>query len=158
PATSQPPPVVAAPPLDGTYIIQFDNGGYSPSYAFRSTCTSTGCVAAGKILYTESAAPGTPDYVVHWGNGRWQSDPRIQQLSCDSIPGNGPEGHYTSTETLSLEPQPGGSYRGAFVSTVQYRVHTGNECVAPGTTRSMFTASRTGPPPPGIVPDPPTGR
>ena len=154
--TSQ-PPVIVAPPLDGTYRLDYEDNDpdtVAVFDGFRSACTSAGCVATGTRLDNNNLqAPITPsiNYVLHWVNGRWQSDDRTYQVSCDwrIVPGKtaGWEAHYTNTEMLALVSQPDGSYRGTLTVTTQT-----NECFAtPGITRIPFTARRTGPAPPGVV-------
>ena len=171
PSTSQ--PVVAAPPLDGTYRLDFDysketkngqpsghEGGFTNWLGFRSACTPTGCAATATQLDRKNLqAPDTEvyegqgaNYVLHWINGRWQSDNQTHQLSCSS---SGVKRYEPSTETLSLEPQPDGTYRG----TNTWELSEPGECGGQRATLAVpFVASRTGPPPVGVVADPPTGR
>ncbi|MGB8390953.1 serine/threonine-protein kinase [Mycobacterium sp.] len=138
PSTSQPPPVVVAPPLDGTYRLDHDysketiNGqllAHPPDntsddwMGFRSSCTSAGCVATGTALDSKNLqAPMTPaiNYVLHWINGRWQSDDRTYRSVCYIV---GASYHETGIMTLSLQPQPDGTYHGTTAWTIQT-----NEC------------------------------
>jgi serine/threonine-protein kinase len=170
PPPSQRPPVVAASPLDGTYRLDIDyskgtiNGqpvthpqnNISLWFGFRSECTSAACVATGTLLDSNNLqAPSTEaiNYVLHWINGRWQSGDRRYQTRCyiDSDPSS-TEHQQTTTQTLSFEPQPDGTYRGTDRLTTQT-----NECGQQGgVTVFPFVASRTGPVPPGVVADPPT--
>jgi serine/threonine-protein kinase len=99
PPTSQPIPVVAAPPLEGTYRLDFDyskgtiNGqpvahprdNISLWFGFRSACTSAGCVATGTLLDNKNLQAPSSDavnYVLDWINGRWQSRDRTYQSRC----------------------------------------------------------------------------
>jgi len=167
-ATSQ--PVVAAPALDGTYRMddynskETVNGQLEPTpsdngstlMGLRSSCTSAGCVATGTALDSKNLqAPITPaiNYVLHWINGRWQSDDRTDyQTSCAAVGPNPGMYNETSLETMSFEPQPDGSYRGTTAWTIQT-----NECGLQGTAYVVpFAAWRTGPPPAGVVADPPS--
>lgn len=62
------------------------------------------------------------------------------------------EAYETEIETLSLEPQPDGTYRGTTTRTIQ-----ANECGTQGNVHVVpFVVWRTGPVPPGVVADPPT--
>jgi serine/threonine protein kinase, bacterial len=140
---------------------------------FRSACTSAGCAATGMLFAVGRPRPGDPplvldpgslllqrrnatDYVLHWINGRWQSDDQTRTYEgiCAKptlSPGAGRD-HETSIATLSLEPQPDGTYRGTDRSTIQT-----NECGNQGNVDVVpFAARRTGPVPPGVVADPPT--
>jgi serine/threonine-protein kinase len=170
PPTSQPPPVVAAPPPDGTYRLDLDystatiNGqplthrpdNDSMWFGFRSACTSAGCVATGALLDSKNLqAPILPaiNYVLHWINGRWQSDDRTYQSSCYIVGDySGVERHHTEIGTMSFEPQTDGTYRGTDRWTIQT-----TECGDQGDVHVVpFVAWRTGPTPPGVVADPPT--
>ena len=170
PPTSQPPPVVVAAPLDGTYRLDFDyskgtiNGqpvthprdNISLWFGFRSACTSAGCVATGTLLDSKNLQTPTTDainYVLHWVNGRWQSDDRTYQTRCYIVGDySGAEHYQTTIQTLSFEPQPNSTYRGTDMLTTQT-----NECGEQGqVTVFPFVAWRTGPAPLGVVADPPT--
>jgi hypothetical protein len=168
--TSTPPPVVAAPPLDGTYRVDFEtsketlNGRLAPGdlsndsslwYAFRSVCTPAGCIATGTLLDSknlQAAATPVTNFVLHWINGRWQADDRTDQLVCYTN-GDYQERHRTSIDTMVFVPQPGGRFSGTDTWTIR-----SNECGDSGDTRVVpITATRTGAPPVGLVADPPTG-
>ena len=168
--TSQPPSVVVAPPLDGTYRLDFDyskgtiNGqpvthprdNISLWFGFRSACTSAGCVATGTLLDSKNLQTPTTDtinYVLHWVNRRWQSDDRTYQTRCYIVGDySGAEHYQTTTQALSFEPQPNSTYRGTDILTTQT-----NECGEQGqVTVFPFVAWRTGSTPPGVVADPPT--
>ncbi|MGO9182161.1 hypothetical protein [Mycobacterium sp.] len=171
PSTSQPPSVVAAPPLDGTYRLDHDysketiNGqllAHPPDntsddwMGFRSSCTSAGCVATGTALDSKNLqAPMTPaiNYVLHWINGRWQSDDRTYRSVCYIVgEDSGASYHETGIMTLSLQPQPDGTYHGTTAWTIQT-----NECGDQGIVHVVpIVLWRTGPVPPGVVVDPPT--
>lgn len=161
--------VQAAPPLDGTYRIDLEysketlNGGRAPGdlsnssewNAFRSACSPTGCSATGTVLDSQNlqaAILPAVNYVLHWTNGRWQADDRTDQIVCYTK-GDYQDRHHTSVSTIMFVPQPGGSFSGTYEWTIRT-----NECGDSGETRIVpITATRTGPPPVGLVPDPPTG-
>jgi serine/threonine protein kinase, bacterial len=83
-------PAVAGPVLDGTYRVDLDfehqtlNGAPEPSsdttawWAFRSTCTPTGCAATATKLDAKlnqaPKIPGSTD-VFHFVEGQWQNAP-----------------------------------------------------------------------------------
>ncbi len=179
PSAATPP--AATPPgaavLDGTYRLDNDYtkmtvnsrlspfGGKGPRlpswsdwYGFRSACTAAGCVASGTKLDRNNLQAPDPNlqephpqainYVLRWVEGAWQSADRTYQGVCSN--GGGPQ---TEIETLSMEPQPDGTYQGTDTTV-------GAECggTAGDTTVLPFVAWRIGPPPPGVVADPPTGR
>jgi serine/threonine-protein kinase len=171
PQTSQPPPVVAAPPLHGTYRLDIDyskgtmNGQPSPSsfpnhntslwFGFRSACTSAGCVATGTLLDNNNLQAPSADavnYVMDWNNGQWQGRDRTYQTRCYIAGDSSSAEHYqTTTQTMSFEPQPNGTYSGTDRLTTQT-----NECGEGHVAAIPFVAWRTGPQPPGVVADPPT--
>jgi type IV secretory pathway VirB10-like protein len=162
PTTSQPPPssqpVAAAPPLDGIYSLEGQD--LTPMlYGFRFACAppttrplgpATECNATGAQL--DSAIPNAqagPPYndpdALRWADGRWQSAEQTRQYQC-SRTGEGGDTTYTTTRSMSLEPQSsdGSNYRGTLVQTV-----LANECsMQVGTERSIFAARRIGPRPP----------
>ncbi len=156
-STSVPIPAVAGPVLDGTYRLDFDfakttvNGAPYPMnaadatslWAFRSSCSSTGCVATASKLGADKTD------VFKFVDGRWQDLPVQQQIPCNA---NGPD---TATETvvyvLSLQPQADGTLSGGMTSTTQT-----SECGHQGTVVLTPTvATRIGDVPPGVnVADP----
>lgn len=162
PTTSQPPPssqsVVAAPPLDGIYRLEGHD--LTPMlYGFRFACAppttrplgpATECNVTGAQLdganpNAQAGPPYNDPDTLRWANGRWQSAEQTRQYQC-SRTGEGGDTTYTTTRSMSLEPQSsdGSSYRGTLVRTV-----LANECsMQVGTERSIFAARRIGPRPP----------
>jgi serine/threonine protein kinase, bacterial len=175
-ATPAPPPaprpVVVAPPLDGTYGLEFDDSkarGPIMWYGFRSLCTADGCTATGTVLGPGNREPaqasyGEPPYrpVFDWTGGQWQGGYSyinhcavylpLPTSPMDPWPPPDIYGKETRSVAMTLEPQPDGSYRGTDINTV-----TTNECGKQGTVNTTrYVATRFGPPPPGVVADPPT--
>jgi hypothetical protein len=159
--TSQPPPpststptVVAAPSLDGVYQLVSSGRitNLTPElYGFRFACQWTSnsvqaCDATGVLLNSPDMAAGAPygtPYTLRWANSVWRSEPKTDWYQCAAVP-SGIDASYTSTRSLSLEPQADGTYRGTVVEIV-----AANECaIQAGTTRSAFTARKVGPRPP----------
>jgi hypothetical protein len=174
PATGTRAPAAAGPVLDGTYRVDYDlkkqtqNGAQtqpswaflsSSSWAFRSMCTPTGCVATGtQPDDNDHQVARTPAYpnVLHFVDGHWQGAPvqgQIQQQRCLGANGNVIAGAETEAFTWSLEPQPDGTLRGVATETVLT-----NECANQGTVvQTPFVLTRTGDVPPGVaVVDPAT--
>jgi serine/threonine-protein kinase len=163
--TSTPAPAVAGPVLDGTYREDFDyskltvngapiTGDRSDDNntrwsAFRSLCTSSGCVATAAALANENQqeATGGGVDVFRFADGHWQSTPQlVPPTPCDGTTGTGT---ITDTATIdwSLEPQPDGTLRGIQTFTVLT-----NECGKQGRVyRTPFVATRTGDVPPTVV-------
>ena len=160
---SIPDRVFGGPVLDGTYRVDSDNAHQTANgvpvsnpvpnkthwWAFRSLCTSTGCVATGSQLadtnHQESA--GVPD-VLHFIDGRWQDTPYLQPPN-ESVQCPGTNGTVTFTKTISwsLEPQPDGTLRGVATGTVLT-----NECGNQGTVwRTPIVATRVGDVPPAVI-------
>lgn len=156
----------AVPPpgqlLDGSYRLDVDRGqqtyngkpdpqpaNVSTWWAFRSFCTSTGCAATGILLDDKDhqvASQGADNPVVlDFRDGVWQSRPETGPLAC--LGPNGAPGKQTTTQVLSLKPQPQGSMRGLMTVTV----HT-NECSQiEAQIVSPAVADRTGDVPPGVT-------
>ena len=171
PATSTQAPV--APPLDGTYRLDGDfsketsNGAPAPQpntdnigwWAYRSSCTSTGCVATGTGLDKNNhQVARTPALTAgfHFVDGHWQSSLSPRQVPrpwCLGANGTVVAGADTETFSWSLEPQPDGTLRGVQTLTVLT-----NECGNQGkVTSAPFVATRTGDVPPSVtVADPAT--
>lgn len=156
----------AVPPpgqlLDGSYRLDVDrehqtyNGKPDPQpakvstwWSFRSFCTSTGCAATGIILDDKDhlvASQGADNPIVlDFRDGAWQSRPETAPLAC--LGQNGTPGKQTTTQVLSLHPQPQGSMRGVMTVTVQT-----NEC---GQIEAQIVipavAERTGDVSPGVT-------
>jgi serine/threonine-protein kinase len=158
---------LAAPPLNGSYRLDYDrakqssngvirtNGGDTSWWAFTSACTASGCAATGTKLDepTHQVAKTTGSGnagVLHFVDGHWQSEPRQLQVHCRK----GREAPLvTQSESVvwSLIPEPDGTLRGVQMQTVR-----SNECGSQGATlRIPVVASRTGDVPPGVeVADP----
>ncbi|MGV0043019.1 lipoprotein LpqH [Mycobacterium colombiense] len=157
------PPVVQAPPLDGTYREDIDeanvtkNGKVDPGtdtdptwFAFRSACTAAGCVASGSFLDRhklglplQSSAKG---FELYWINDHWQYS-HTEKTDCSGPDGNAKE---ERSYVWTFVPQPDGFFRGTTTNTTLT-----DECSNEGEERvEPFTLTRSGPPPPGAI-DPP---
>ena len=161
-------PSVPGPVFNGTYRIDLDyfnqteNGGpitnkTAPSkvtnwWAFRSLCTSAGCVATGAQLTKENHAlpTGSGSSVLRFVDGHWQETPYVGDPN--TCPQN-PNGKTADEEIISwsFEPQPDGTLRG-----VQTITAIANECGHQGDVwRTPFVATRAGDfPSAAIVADP----
>lgn len=130
PRTSSPVPVVAGvtPVLDGTFRVEYlwakqtVNGkpaigdDMTPGvdwWAFRSLCTSAGCVATGAQLAEESPhGPVGGGMVLRFAEGHWQQTPHIGPgQGCPG--GTNPKTATTEIYEWSLEPRPDGTLRGS---------------------------------------------
>jgi hypothetical protein len=136
-AVSAPTPLFGGPVLDGTFRVDYDqahqtaNGaqttggdpGFSEWWAFRSSCTSTGCVATGtKLDDNNHQVASTPAHTAefHFVNGSWQRTPaqfQEQYPRCLGADGKVVAGAHTQTVAWSLEPQPGGTLQGVQTQT-----------------------------------------
>jgi serine/threonine-protein kinase len=160
--------------LDGTYRLDFDmahataNGSLDPPpadqpqtdnawAAYRSTCTSTGCVATGTTLdknnHQIAAAPrSTAEY--HFVEKHWSRVPdrvRIQRDKCSVEDDKTVAGSDTEVVTISMEPQPDATLRGLKTFTV-----VTSECGVQGAVhQDPFVATRVGDVPPGVIIDDP---
>ncbi len=147
--------------LDGTYQVDInrsqqtfnDNPDPQPPdvttwWAFRSWCTSTGCVAAGTQLddndhRTASNPAGT--LTLDFRQGAWQSRPETLRFPC--IGPRGAADSETTTQVLSLQPQAHGPLRGVMTVTVET-----NECGQQGGRITIpAVAGRVGAVPPDIT-------
>jgi len=143
-------PAVAGPVLDGTYRVDLDfqhqtlNGSPNPQpnatdwWAFRSTCTPTGCVAtATKLdanLNQAPKIPGSTD-VFRFIDGHWQDAPARYSgdRACHGIP-------VAMVGHSSWTPQPDGTFQGVQTATVQTNV-----CGSQGDVYQVpFVATRIG--------------
>lgn len=166
-----------APPaavLDGTYHLDHDlarqtaNGAPDPQlttgnitwWAFRSSCTSTGCVATGTRLDGNNhqvAQTPADTGVLHFTDGHWQSAPVQRQVPYQRCLGADGKsvvaGADTEMLTHSFEPQPDGTLRGVQTDTVLT-----NECGYQGKVwQTPLVATRVGDVPAGVaVADPAT--
>jgi serine/threonine protein kinase, bacterial len=175
PATTISTRAPAAPPLDGTYRLDYDfsretrNGAANPEpnvnntgwWAFRSSCTPSGCVGTGTKLDKSNprlaSTPSTTE-VFHFVDGYWQGAPYQLQIPQPHpcLGANGEvigTGENTEMVALSMDPLPDGTLRGVTTATT-----VTNECGTQGNVaQSPFVATRTGDVPPGIsVADPTT--
>jgi len=162
-ATSSVESAPAAPPLNGSYRLDYDrarqtsngvirtNGGASSWWAFSSACTATGCAATGTKLddanHTVAKATGSGNTgVLHFVDGHWRAEPRQIQVQCRTSRG-GPTSTQSETVVTTLAPQPDGALRGVQTQTVQ-----SNECGSRGATlRIPVVATRTGDVPPDVM-------
>lgn len=159
-------PAAAPTPLEGTYFIEvqrskqtFDN---TPSpqppdvttwWAMRSSCTPTRCLAAATLLddsaHVQDKSPDVHPLIFEFGDGQWRSQPETLKFPCTS-PG-GASSTQTTTQVLSLRPQPRGDLIGEMVVSVKT-----DECRQKGGVfRIPTVANRSGDVPPAVnVPDP----
>ena len=151
------------PALNGTYRLDYDranqtsngvianDGAQASWWAFRSSCTATGCAATGTKLdnanHQVAKTTGTGNTgVLHFVDGHWQGEPRQVQVQCR-------QAHQTVASTQdeivvwSLTPQPDGTLRGVQIQTVH-----SNDCGAQGATlRIPVVATRVGDVPPNVT-------
>jgi hypothetical protein len=157
------PPVVHAPPLDGTYRQDIDeanittNGRVDPGsdrdptwFAFRSACTAAGCVASGSYLDRDKLGlplqSSAKEFELYWIDDHWQYS-QVEKADCSGPDGNAKE---ERSYVWSFIPQPDGFYRGTTTNTT-----VSDDCSNEGKVRvEPFTLTRTGLPPPGAI-DPP---
>jgi serine/threonine-protein kinase len=165
-ATKSPTPAVSGPVLNGAYRFDYDNahqtvngdpiaGGNKEThwFAFRSSCTSTRCVAPGASLsdnnQQESAGAAI---VLEFTDGRWQNAPTLQvATTCDAeYSGGGSVGNGagdTTTKFFSLQPQPDGTLSGVSTTTVLT-----NECGFKGSVfKTPLVVTRIGDVPPAVI-------
>lgn len=177
-ASSTPPSASASPqapsttapaggpaPLDGTYRIEIQRSKQtfdfilSPQYpdittwwAIRTSCRPAGCLAAATMLEEDNHAQAVPNIrpiVFEYRDGQWRSRPEKVQFACVHV--NGTESTESTTQVLSLRPQPLGELVGEMVVTV----HT-DECGQGGkVVRIPAVVTRSADVPPAVVvPDP----
>jgi serine/threonine protein kinase, bacterial len=163
PTTSSPVPAVAGVTsvLDGAFRVDFQRanmtlngepatGDPPPTvwWAFRSLCTSAGCVATGTELGRENHyQPIGNGNVLRFVDGQWQDTPQLTSpAACTS-------GHASTnaTDTWSWQPQPDGTLRGNLTLTALT-----NECGDQGSViRVPMIVTRVGDvPPTAILADP----
>ncbi|GAB4906941.1 hypothetical protein MAHJHV30_18100 [Mycobacterium avium subsp. hominissuis] len=148
------------PALNGTYQVVFDwtkqtvNGeptigpGESETawWAFRSLCTSAGCVATGAELAKENQqlAVGGGS-VFHFVDGHWQNEPELVDPS--PCPAGTTKAQKSSTATWSWTPLPNGTLQGIATATILT-----NECGTQGKVyRTPLSITRVGDVPPTVV-------
>ncbi|MGH7043050.1 MAG: hypothetical protein ACREFY_13090, partial [Acetobacteraceae bacterium] len=164
--TGAPVPAPPAAVLDGTYRVEADpakgtvNGAPDPLpntdntawWAFRSSCTSAGCVATGTRLDVNNhqvAATPADTAEFHFVDGHWQAVPfqhQVQYPRCLGADGQVIAGADTQMVTWSLEPQPDGTLRGGGAGTTLT-----NECGQQGEVNQFpLVATRMGDVPIGV--------
>ncbi|MFZ0905821.1 MAG: serine/threonine-protein kinase, partial [Mycobacterium sp.] len=175
-ANTTPAPAAKPPPrppalLDGTYRFDYDyekqtiNGApYAVHttdttgwWAFRSSCSSTGCVATATQLDTNNpqvARTPAASAEYRFVDGHWQSAPSQRQLAqprCLGADGQVVAGANTVILTWSVQPQPDGTLRGEKTGTALT-----NECGLQGQVAvAPVVVTRTGDVPSGVrVADP----
>jgi serine/threonine-protein kinase len=149
---------LVAPVLDGTYRLDYDrakqtsngvignDGAQTSWWAFRSSCTPTGCAATGTKLdnanhqVARTAGNGNTG-VLHFVDGHWQGEPRPKQVQVQCR-----QAHQKVTSTQSqmvvwsLTPEADGTLRGVQIQTVH-----STECGSQGATlRVPVVATRVG--------------
>src|ERR1700759_3349503 len=154
---------LAAPPLNGSYRLDYDrakqtsngvirtNGGVTSWWAFSSACTATGCSATGPKLdepsnqMAKTAGTGNTGVLLLLA-AHGKAEPRQLQVQCRTARG-GPMSTQSETVVWTLTPEPDGTLRGVQTQTVQ-----SNECGSQGATlRIPVVASRAGDVPPGVT-------
>ncbi|GBE66425.1 serine/threonine-protein kinase PknI [Mycobacterium sp. MFM001] len=163
PTTTTTAPVMPARDqlLDGTYQVDInrsqqtfnDNPDPQPPdvttwWAFRSWCTSAGCVAAGTQLddndHRTASNPGGT-LTLDFRQGAWQSRPETLRFPC--IGPKGTADSETTTQVLSLQPQIHGPLRGVMTVTVET-----DECAQQGGRITIpAVAGRVGAAPPDVT-------
>jgi hypothetical protein len=153
-STGSKPAKPSAPPFDGTYRFDFDGNqqlaGGAPkptksrtrTYAVRSTCTDSGCIAsATKLDDNNSKQKSTPplDLVLDYVDGHWQMTLREDTACADSdVKG-------TSLTAWILQPQADGTLTGASYQGM----NPGPGCAV--ATQTPVTVTRVGDVDPGIA-------
>lgn len=159
-------PAAAPEPLEGTYLIdvqrskQTFNQTPSPQppdvktwWAIRSSCTPARCLAAATLLddttHAQEKSPDIHPLVFEYGDGQWRSQPETLKFPC--VHPDGSKNTQTTTQVVSLRPQPQGDLVGEMVVTVRT-----DECRQKGgVIRIPTVAGRRGEVPPAVnVPDP----
>jgi len=156
PTTSSPAPAVGGPVLAGTYRLDYDyekttlndvpGPGPNKTYwwAFRSLCTSAGCVAtSARLDDTIHRVAAGPVHVLHFAENKWQYSSEPMEIAC-SITNK----TITASESLSwlLEPQPDATLKGVEIIPIQT-----NECGSQGVIRTPFVATRIDDVPPSVI-------
>jgi serine/threonine-protein kinase len=133
PTTTAPAGPTPGQLLDGTYQMDINrsqqtfNDTPDPQppdvttwWAFRSWCTSAGCVATGTQLDDkdhQTASDPAGSLVLDFRRGAWQSRPETLRFAC--VGPNGTADEETTTQVLSLQPQNHGPLRGVMTVTVE---------------------------------------
>ena len=166
--TAKAAPTNSGPELDGTYSLAFLNSqatvngkpwaawhnssGSTDWYAFRSECTTTGCVATGALLDAAShqEAMAVPA-VLRFQEGQWLRLPSSAELQCGQVWISGPAVNPTADTVVqtkfSLRPQPDGTLSG--LNTLTF---LGDGCNNKGMEiATPIVATRMGDVPPSVV-------
>jgi serine/threonine protein kinase, bacterial len=160
PSTSMPAPPATGPVLDGTYRFDFDladqtvdgrpthgtNRNETQWWAFRSLCTTNGCVGpAAQLADNNQQEPSGSADLLHFADGRWQDTPYLQPPNpCAAGKGTGGD---WETRTWWIQPQPDGSLRGVQTMTILT-----DECGDQGKVyRTPLVATRIGDVPPAVI-------
>lgn len=159
PRNSGPAPTVPGPVLDGTYRVDYDyaeqtvNGAPTTGtitdtayfWAFRSSCTPSGCVATGAMLdQYHRQAVGDAAEVLNFIDGRWRNAPYIKSTFC---PGQSLTATGAETSDWALKPRPDGKLRGVLTE----KTFT-NECGVQGTVyRTPMVMTRIGDVSPAVI-------
>jgi hypothetical protein len=158
PPTSSPAPTVAGPALNGTYRLDyefsrqtFNDGGpvSQPGadarhwWAFRSLCTSSGCVATGAQLSdTNQQQAAGVGRVLRFADGHWQDTPHLEGTTCFAT-----NQTVTGRVSWSWDPQPDGTLHGVDNDTA-----LANGCGDQGfVLHTPLVVTRVGDVPPGVV-------
>lgn len=150
--------------LTGTYQLTYDrtkrttngvpirhDGVATNWWAFRSACTTNGCVATGVQLddsnhQVASTADGGATDTLRFAGGYWQGTPEQQRVGC-RLPNAQVRATQQETVSWSLAQQPDGSLRGTETETV-----LSNDCGAQGAVvRVPVVATRVGDAPAGVA-------
>jgi serine/threonine-protein kinase len=123
-------------------------------WAFRTSCTQTGCVATGILLddtdHQKVSGKGDKPIVLDFRDGAWQSRAETVLFAC--VGPNGATAKQTTTQAIRLQKEHG-ALRGTMTVTVE-----SNECAQQGAAIQIpAVAARVGDVPAGVeVPAPPT--
>jgi serine/threonine protein kinase, bacterial len=132
-------------------VPQPASGNFPHWWAFRSTCTPAGCVAAGKMLSDSVHRPGGADLFFRFDAGIWREDPRNTTVPCSHDPASGT---YPAIDVVSLTPRTDGTLQGDATTTITSDSACGNTSGMKGTVIQIpVLAKRVSDAPPG-VPDP----
>jgi len=164
PAPGAAPAATGGPVLNGTYKLDYDqtkratngvsirhDGAATNWWAFRSACTTNGCVATGTKLddathQVASTTDGGETDTLRFVGGYWQGTPAQERVGC-VLPNGQVRAAQQETIAWSLVPQADGTLRGTQTETV-----LSNECGAQGAVvRVPVVATRVGTAPTGVT-------
>ena len=167
PTSSTPSPAIPGPVLHGTYRLDFDylgstnnkgvsigdSGNGTQWWAFRSICTTSGCVATGARLDDANHQETTGVVqVLRFDNGHWRDVPLTQRMECGTSRGPTtdpvePTVKTSITFSRDFVPQPDGTLKG--VLTLKNET---NECGLQGlVTTTPVAAMRVGDVPSTVI-------